>query len=54
MLSNSSAPLIYELFDGHGYQLHEIAARRAINSKASGRGEIKELLITNFKGNNER
>lgn len=54
MLSNSSAPLIYDLYSGYGYHLHEIAARRAINSKANGRGEITELLITNFKGNNER
>jgi DNA adenine methylase len=48
MLSNSSAPLIYDLFEGYGYHLHEVTARRAINSKANGRGEIKELLITNF------
>ncbi len=46
MLSNSSAPLIYELYQDFG--IHEIMARRAINSKADGRGVIKELLITNF------
>jgi DNA adenine methylase len=46
MLSNSSAPLIYELYQG--FHIHEINARRAINSKASGRGVIKELMITNF------
>ncbi len=46
MLSNSSAPLIYELYQG--YQIHRIAARRAINSKPDGRGEILELLVTNF------
>ena len=50
MLSNSSAPLIYELYDGHGYTLHPIAARRAINSNGSGRGVVTELLITNFEG----
>ncbi len=48
MLSNSSAPLIYELYEGRGYHMYEIAARRAINSKASSRGSITELLITNF------
>lgn len=46
MLSNSSAPLVYELYDG--FAIHEISARRAINSKADGRGLITELLVTNF------
>lgn len=46
MLSNSSAPLIYDLYSG--FYIHEISARRAINSKADGRGPITELLITNF------
>jgi DNA adenine methylase len=46
MLSNSSAPLIYDLYDG--YAMHEISARRAINSRANGRGHVLELLITNF------
>ena len=50
MLSNSSAPLIYELYEGHGYTLHPIAARRAINSNGGGRGVVTELLITNFDG----
>ena len=47
MASNSSAPLIYELYDG--YHIHEINVRRAINSDPDGRGSIKELLITNFR-----
>lgn len=47
MLSNSNAPLIYELYGGHGYNLVEISARRAINSAADKRGSITELLITN-------
>lgn len=46
MLSNSNTPLIHELYDG--FHKHEISARRAINSKADGRGAIKELLVTNF------
>lgn len=46
MLSNSSAPLIYNLY--RSYQIHEIKARRVINSKADGRGAIIELLITNY------
>lgn len=47
MLSNSNAPLIAELY--HGFHLHAINARRAINSKANGRGLIQEVLITNFR-----
>lgn len=49
MLSNSSAPLIYDLYSGHGYNLIEIKARRAINSVADKRGHVTELLITNFE-----
>lgn len=49
MLSNSSAPLVYELYEGHGYQIEEIQARRNINSKAHKRGPVKELLIMNYR-----
>ena len=49
MLSNSSAPLVYELYDNGRYHLHEISARRNINSKANGRGPVKELLILNYE-----
>lgn len=48
MLSNSSAPLVYELYDRPEYQLIPIQARRNINSKADGRGPVKELLILNY------
>ncbi|MGD2076851.1 MAG: DNA adenine methylase [Chloroflexota bacterium] len=49
MLSNSSAPLIYELYDRPGLRLVPIQARRNINSKADGRGPVKELLILNYE-----
>jgi DNA adenine methylase len=49
MLSNSSAPLVYELYEGHGYQLMPIQARRNINSKANKRGPVTELLILNYE-----
>lgn len=49
MLSNSSAPLVYELYQGRGYQLYPIQARRNINSKADKRGPVKELLIVNYE-----
>jgi DNA adenine methylase len=48
MLSNSSAPLVYELYEGHGYQFKEVKARRNINSKAHKRGPVTELLIYNY------
>ena len=50
MLSNSSAPLVYELYDGRPrYHLINIQARRNINSKADKRGPVKELLIVNYQ-----
>jgi DNA adenine methylase len=48
MLSNSSTPLIYALYQGNGYHIQPIQARRNINSKADRRGPIRELLITNY------
>jgi DNA adenine methylase len=47
MLSNSSAPIIYDLYE-RDYQLVEMHARRNINSKGSQRGPVKELLILNY------
>lgn len=49
MLSNSSAPLVYELYDGQGYELQKVQARRNINSKAHRRGPVTELLIMNYR-----
>jgi DNA adenine methylase len=45
LLSNSAAPLVRELY-GNGFKIHEVSAIRSINSKAEGRGAIKELVIT--------
>jgi DNA adenine methylase len=45
LLSNSSAPLIRELYGEGDFTVEEIDAKRAINSKASARGVVKELLI---------
>ncbi len=47
MLSNSSAPIIYELY-ADKYRLVEMHARRNINSKGNRRGPVKELLILNY------
>ena len=37
----------------NGFYINEIYAKRMINSKANGRGEISELLITNYEGQEE-
>jgi DNA adenine methylase len=46
MLSNSDTPLIRALYGD--YSIIVLQARRAINSKASGRTAIPELLILNY------
>jgi DNA adenine methylase len=45
LLSNSSAPLVRDLY-ADGFSIREVSATRSVNSKASGRGAITELLIT--------
>lgn len=46
MLSNSSAPLVLELYKD--YTVEKVAAVRAINSKASNRGEVLEVIVRNY------
>jgi DNA adenine methylase len=51
LLSNSSAPLVVDLFEraearAAGLQVHRVPARRAINTRADRRGVIDELLVT--------
>lgn len=49
MLSNSDAPFINKIYSGiKGVNIHKVQAGRAINSKASGRGKVSEVLITNY------
>ncbi|KKL82849.1 hypothetical protein LCGC14_1980630 [marine sediment metagenome] len=45
MLSNSYSDFILDLY--RDYHIHFLQAKRAINSDASKRGAIKEVLITN-------
>lgn len=54
MLSNSSAPLVYDLYGRSPYRIIDIRARRNINSNASRRGPVKELLILNYESESER
>ncbi|MGE0446652.1 MAG: DNA adenine methylase [Vicinamibacterales bacterium] len=52
LLSNSSAPMITRLYGSAaaraaGLRVRRVPARRAINSRAAGRGAVDELLVTN-------
>lgn len=53
LLSNSAAPEIRALYQRHrgakmaGLRATTVAARRAINSRATARGPVREYLITN-------
>jgi DNA adenine methylase len=49
MLSNSDTLFINKIYSKKGIYITKIKANRAINSKSSGRGEITEVLITNYK-----
>jgi DNA adenine methylase len=44
LLSNSSAPSVYELYRGD-FTCTKVAARRMVNCNGDGRGRINELLI---------
>jgi DNA adenine methylase len=45
LLSNSSAEFVRELYE-QGFSISEVSATRLVNSKATGRGAITELIIT--------
>lgn len=47
LLSNSDTPLTRELYKD--YCVETVYAPRAINSKASGRGKVAELLVRNYE-----
>lgn len=46
MLSNSHTPLILQLY--RKFRIETVQASRAINSDASGRGSIKEVVVLNY------
>lgn len=46
MLSNHNTAFIQSLYEN--YHIHIVKATRMINSKSSERGEIEEVLITNY------
>ena len=58
VLSNSSAPEIVRAYSTRearkaGLKVHVVPARRAINSRATARGVVDELIVTNVKGSLE-
>lgn len=48
MLSNADVPLIEELYDDEIFKIHHVLANRFVNSKASGRGKVGEVIITTY------
>jgi DNA adenine methylase len=46
MLSNSAAPLIEKLYKG--FDVRKVYARRSINSNATRRGQIQEVVVLNY------
>ncbi len=46
MLSNSAAPLVYELY--RDFKIDQVFAPRAINSKGDRRGKIAEVIVRNY------
>lgn len=46
LLSNSATEFIYDLYSN--YRIVTVSANRAINSKATGRGKIDEVLVMNY------
>lgn len=47
MLSNHNTAFIRELYKDH--HIYIVPAKRMINSKASGRGDVEEVLVTNYE-----
>lgn len=45
LLSNSSAPRVYELYRGRDFKVREVLASRHVNSNSEKRGKIAELVI---------
>lgn len=47
MLSNHNTDFIRELYKD--FNIHVVEAKRMINSKADGRGNVEEVIITNYE-----
>lgn len=44
--SNSNSPIIKDLYEG--YNIKEVLAPRSVSAKGDGRGQITEVIITNY------
>ena len=51
MLSNHNTKYINELYKG--FEINVVMAKRMINSNASGRGDVEEVIIRNFGGEDD-
>lgn len=49
LLSNSATDFIRELYSDYADKTITVEANRAVNSKASGRGKVQEVLIKNYE-----
>lgn len=46
MITNSDVPLVRELYESwSGFQVEEVFAPRSINSKGTGRGAVREIIV---------
>ena len=52
MLSNHNTHLVNDLYKG--YNIHVIEAKRNINANANGRGNVEEVIITNYVNDLEK
>lgn len=48
MISNADTGFINEIYSDTCFHIHQVQAKRAINSKGSKRGAVGELIITNY------
>lgn len=54
LLSNSATDFIKEIYEEKGFHIEIVSATRNINSVASKRGKIDEVLVMNFEPNADR
>ncbi len=52
MVSNSSTPFIHELYSK--YNVNVVQAKRAVNSIGTKRGNVNEVIITNYEYSSEK
>lgn len=48
MLSNADVPLLYDLYSDPIFHIHQVRARRNINSNGNKRGPVGEVIITTY------